>query len=411
MRRKKWYKLDNVGKFYSSIADSEAQKIFRYSATLKDEIDESFLQEALNETIEVYPYFNVNLKKGLFWYYLDETNKIYRVSKESTPICHKIYNNSSDFLYRVNYHKNRINFEISHIVSDGRGSIDFFKTLVSNYIILRYDLNDIDLTTKSSYIEKSEDSFEKYYKKVDFTSDKVGNVYNYKSKKYKNQTQFLEAHMDANIILKEAHKYKATLTSYLVSILIYSFKDILSEEELNKTIKIEIPVDLRKYFKSSSSKNYFGLTSVSYIFKSREDTIEDIIASINQQLKNKLTKEELIKRVNRMISFERNIICRVVPIFVKNIVLNYANKITSKMSTTCVSNVGKIDFDKKISEYIENINVLTSTTDFRVTLCTFENDLSIGVSSRFKYNEVIKNFFNYFSSHDIDIIMNVSEVD
>ncbi len=411
MKRKKWYKLDNVGKFYSAIADSEAQKIFRYSATLTDEIDESFLQEALNETIEIYPYFNVNLKKGLFWYYLDETNKIYRVSKENTPICYKIYNNSNDFLYRVNYHKTRINFEISHIVSDGRGSIDFFKTLVSHYIKLRYDLEDVDLSTKSSYSEKAEDSFEKYYKKTEFTSDKVSNVYNYKSKKYKHRTQYLEAHMDSKVMLEYAHKFKATLTSYLVSVLIYSFKDVLSEAELHKTIKIDIPVDLRKYFKSSSSKNYFGLTSVSYTFSSRDDSLEDIIKSINKQLEAKLTKEELIKRVNMMISFERNVICRVVPMFIKNIILNYANKVTSKMSTTCVSNVGRIEFDERVEKYIKNVNVLTSTTDFRVTLCSFKDDLSIGVSSRFKYNEVIKNFFNYFSNQGIDILINVSEVD
>lgn len=411
MRRKKWYKLDNVGKFYSSIADSEAQKVFRYSATLIDEIDESFLQEALNETIEIYPHFNVNLKKGLFWYYLDESNREYKVSKENTPICYKIYNNCSDFLYRINYHKNRINFEISHIVSDGRGSIDFFKTLISNYIRLRYDIKDVDISTNSSYVEKSEDSFEKYYKKVKFTGEHINSVYRYHSKKYKNQTQYLEAHMDVEKIVKEAHKYKATLTSFLVSILIYSFKDILSEEELKKTIRIEIPVDLRKYFKSSSSKNYFGLTSVSYTFNSREDRVEDIVKCINKQLSERLTKEELIKRVNRMISFERNVFCRVVPIFIKNIVLNYADKYTSKMSTTCISNIGKVDFDDRISFYIKNINVLTSTTDFRITLCTFKDDLSIGVSSRFKYNEVIKNFFNYFSNQGIEIIINVSEVD
>lgn len=411
MRRKKWYKLDNVGKFYSSIADSEAQKVFRYSATLIDEIDESFLQEALNETIEIYPYFNVNLKKGLFWYYLDETNRTYKVSKENTPICYKIYSNSNDFLYRINYHKNRINFEISHIVSDGRGSIDFFKTLISSYVRLRYDLKNIDISTHSSYVEKSEDSFEKYYKKVKFSGEHINNVYRYRAKKYKNQTQYLEAHMDVKKVLKEAHRYKSTLTAFLVSVLIYSFKDILSEEELKKTIRIEIPVDLRNYFKSSSSKNYFGLTSVSYTFNSREDRVEDIIKCINKQLSERLTKEELIKRVNRMITFERNVFCRVVPIFIKNIVLNYADKYTAKMRTTCVSNIGYIELDDEISSYIKNINVLTSTKDFRVTLCTFKDDLSIGVASRFKYNEVIKKFFNYFSNQGIDIIMNVSEFD
>ena len=163
MLNKNWYKLDNVGKFYSSIADKEYQQVFRYSITLKDKIEESLLQKALENTIEIFESFNVNLKKGLFWYYLEETNKKYKVTPENLPICFKIYNSSSDFLYRVTFYNKRINFEISHILSDGRGSIEFFKTLVNNYLKLKYNI-EIDPNTASSSIEKSEDSFAKYYK-------------------------------------------------------------------------------------------------------------------------------------------------------------------------------------------------------------------------------------------------------
>ena len=410
MRKKKWYKLDNVGKFYASLADREAPKVFRYSVTLKEEVDSAILQDALEAAIEVFTYFNVNLKRGLFWYYLDECSRVYRVTQENTPICYKLYNSANDFLYRVSYYKKRINFEISHIVTDGRGSIDFFKMLVSQYLRLRYDLK-IDLSTNSSSTEKSEDSFEKYYQKVKRNKDKVKNIYNYHAPKYHHGIAYLEAHMDVGSILKKAHEYDATLTTYLTSVLIYSFKDVLREDELKKTIRIDIPVDLRNYFKSSSSKNYFGLTSVSYQFKSRDDTLKDIIKSVNEQLKKNLTKEELIKRVNLMMSLERNILCRITPIFVKNIVLNIADLLSIKMSSSCMSNVGKVEFPKKLEGYIENVNVLTSTPSFNITICSFKNDLSIGVSSIFKHNEIIKNFFNYLAKDTPDILINVSEVD
>ena len=70
MKSKNWYKLDNIGKFYASIASKQIPNVFRYSAILKDEIDEFALNDALKETILIYPNFNVILKKGLFWYYL-----------------------------------------------------------------------------------------------------------------------------------------------------------------------------------------------------------------------------------------------------------------------------------------------------------------------------------------------------
>lgn len=410
MINKNWYKLDNVGKFYSSIADKEYQQVFRYSITLKDDIDKAILQQALEATIEVYETFNVNLKKGLFWYYLEETNKKYKVTKENLPICFKIYNSSSDFLYRVSFYNKRINFEISHILSDGRGSIEFFKTLVNNYLQLKYEIK-LDLTTSTSYIEKAEDSFAKYYKKTKFPTKNTKNIYLYKGRKLLNKTLFLEAHLPVKDVIDLAHNKNATLTALLVSVLIYSMKDVMSENELKKNIKIDIPVDLRQYFKSFSSKNYFGLTSVIYKFNSREDTLEDIIQSVNKGLKENLTPEKLIERVNQMVAFERNAICRITPIFMKNIALKIINYFSNRMSTSCVSNIGKIEFPKETSPYIENVNILTSTPDFQFTICSYEQDLSIGISSKYKYNEIIKNFCNYFSEQNIDMNINVSEVD
>lgn len=412
MESKRWYKLDNIGKLYSSLASNSTQNIFRFSATLKDNIDKFILQEALDLTIKSYPNFNVNLKKGIFWYFLEQSNKKFIVTEENLPICFKLYNNSNDFLYRVSYYKKRINFEVSHIISDGRGSINFFQTLIINYLKIRYELKDIN-NYSCSYLQCSEDSFLKYYKK---TNNKVNdhystNIYRYNSKKLINKTRFFELHMSVKEVLKLAHEYHTTLTTLIISILIYAMKDVMSEKELNDTIKIDVPVDLRQYFKSFSTRNYFCLIPVIYKFSSREDSIEDIIKEVSKQFKNNLTKENLSIKVNQMVSLEKNIICRITPLFIKNIVLKIVDLYTRKLATSCVSNIGVIKFADNISSYIENINILVATNSFQFTLCSFEDDLSIGISSKYKYNEIIKKFCTYFSKRNINVIINASEVE
>ncbi len=407
---KKWYKLDNVGKFFSSIAHKQSQNVFRYSVTLKTEIDEEILNQALDQTLLLFPNFNVHLKKGFFWYYLEEAQKINKVTQENLPICFRVYNNSNDFLYRVSYYQKRINLEVSHILSDGRGCALFFRSLVMYYLKIKYCM-DFQISTDSSYMEKSEDSFLKYYKKTRKTREKRGSIYTYSGRRFKNRTRYLEAHLEVKEILKLAHSYDSTLTSFMVSILIDSCKEVMSERELKKMIKIEIPVDLREYFKSSSSKNYFAMTSVCYRFQSRDDTLEDIIKSVNKQLKENLVLEKLSERVNQMVAFEQNLFCRVAPLFVKNIVLKVIDSFSSKMSTTCVSNVGKMRFDAEFIPYIENVNAFTSTNYFQFVICSFENDLSIGISSKYRYHEIIKNFCNYFSRQGLSMVINVSEVD
>ena len=409
---KKWYKLDNVGKFFSSVTDKHNQNVFRYSATLTETIDKKCLQKALEETINIFPNFNVNLKKGLFWYYLDETKKKYIVTEENLPICFKLYNNSNDFLYRVSYYNKRINFEVSHILSDGRGSVEFFKVLVGNYLKIKYNLKDINILTNSSYNEKEEDSFIKYYQKNKQKNENniKGKIYHYKGRKLKNNARYLETHMPVKDILNISHKYNITLTTLIVSVIIYSFKDVMSDEDIHKNIKIDIPVDLRHFSNSRSSKNYFGLTSVTYKFKSRNDTLKQIIDEVNKQFKNNLTAENLFIRVNKMVAFEKNIFCRILPIFIKNIILKIINLFTSHMSTSCVSNIGIISFKKELMPYIKNVNILSSTDGFQFTLCSYNGDLSIGISSKYKYNDVIKYFCNYFSKQGIHIYINVSEV-
>ena len=45
MARRTWYRLDNIGKFYSSQAGRSSQTVFRYSAELADGIDPDILHE------------------------------------------------------------------------------------------------------------------------------------------------------------------------------------------------------------------------------------------------------------------------------------------------------------------------------------------------------------------------------
>ena len=408
---KKWYKLDNIGILYASITNKNFPNVFRYSATLKEKIDKNILQESLNNTIEIYPNFNVNLRKGIFWCYLQETDKKNKVTIENKPICYNLYKNEEDFLYRVSYYKNKINFEISHILSDGRGSLEFFKILVSNYIKLKHNLNKVEIITKSSNIEKTEDSFDKYYEKNSYKKDNKEKIYNYKGKKMKNQTLFFDCHLNTKEVLLLAHKYNTTLTSFLTSVLIYSFKDELSTKDLDKTIRIEIPVDLRKYYNSNSSKNFFGLAHISYKFNSKKDTLEDIIKNVSKQFKENINIDKLSKRANQMVYYEKNVFCRFAPIFFKNIVLSIIYKCSFNMSTTCLSNIGEIKFKEEISKYINSISVLTSTNNFQFTICSHKEDLSIGISSKYKYNNIIKNFCCFFSKNNLDININVSEVE
>lgn len=409
MERNNWYKLDNVGKLYSSLKGLKKPNVFRFAATMTEEVDELTLLEALKETLVVYPFFNVTLKQGLFWYYLEESNIPPTVKKENLPITERIYTSSDDVLYRVNYYKNRINLEVSHIIADGKGTNDFFRTLISHYVSMKYGVK-VKVDLPSSLEDKTEDSFDKYYKKTKIKPYRDGRIYRYKNKKLKNRTRFMEMHMDVKSVLDLAHKYDATLTSLLLGVLVHSVKSEMKLKERNKTIKIDVPVDLRKYFKSDSTKNFFGLTNVIYKFGDADPSIEEVVRAIDAQLKNNLSKEKLSERMNLMIALEKNVLMRSVPVIIKDIVLVFIDQFITGKATSCLSNVGIIKFDPTVEEYVEDVNILNSTDNFQFVITSFKNKLSIGISSIYKSNNIIKNFCRYFANEGIEIEINSNEV-
>ena len=116
-QKKEWYRLDNAGKLYPSITSTRVSTVFRLSATLYNNIDSKVLQIALNNIIEYFPYFKVNLKRGLFWYYFEHTEKYPKVQKETYyPCMFMFYKNKNSFPFRVLYYNNRISVEFSHSI-------------------------------------------------------------------------------------------------------------------------------------------------------------------------------------------------------------------------------------------------------------------------------------------------------
>ena len=156
MARRTWYRLDNIGKFYSSQAGRSSQTVFRYSAELEDDIAPDILQHALDHAIAQFPSFNVHLLNGMFWHYLEQSDGRPLVEPEHLPICSRLHYGPKSMLFRVSYFRNRVNLEVSHIISDGRGAINLFKSLLHAYIAERYDVPGVPSDYDGSDSDKAE---------------------------------------------------------------------------------------------------------------------------------------------------------------------------------------------------------------------------------------------------------------
>lgn len=402
---KKWYKLDNAAKIFPPTSTRSDPKVFRFACELYEDIEKDTLQEALNSTLEEYPLFLSCLKKGLFWYYLETSNVSPKVEKEENVVCDRI---DKELLFRVSYYRKRINLEVYHALTDGTGTLYFLKSLVTNYLVIKHKIKEKIILDNTSIYEKETDSFAKYYKrskKIRIAKNK--RAYNLKGARYpENCLKVIEGVVPTKDILRLAKEYNTTVTVYLTSILIKSISSTMSLKDKKRPVVVTIPVNLRKYFKSNTARNFFNTISVSYKFNEDNDSLTDIINSISEQFKTKLTKDCLDYQMNSLALLENVFIIRLIPIFIKDIVLKYFYKRSRKEQTIALSNVGIVDMPDILQKYIKLFDVFASTDCMQICMCSYLDNMVLSFTSHFVDTEIQKNFFTELSSQNIKVLIN-----
>src|SRR5699024_4594867 len=89
--RAAWVRLDNASNIFLAARSEVDPKVFRLSAELDHEVDPQLLQEALESTYERYRLYHAVLRRGVFWYYLQDSDLQAQVVAEGTAPCAPIY--------------------------------------------------------------------------------------------------------------------------------------------------------------------------------------------------------------------------------------------------------------------------------------------------------------------------------
>ena len=402
----KWYRLDNAAKIFPPSKNKYDSKIFRFSVSLKENIDKSILEQALNKTLKEYPIFKSVLKRGLFWYYLEEADITILVEEEHLRPCSEFTNNA---LFQVTYYKKRINLEVNHALTDGTGTLMFLKSLVAYYLDIKYKLKNKEIINIASTKESSLDSFKKFKTgKIKKALSTRGIAYQIKDEKYvENNLKIIEGIVDVNEVLKLAKKYNVTLTVFLTSVLIKSIGETMDIKSRKRPIVIVVPVNLRKYYPSYTVRNFFSAVNISYKYNGED--IKDIIKVVSEEFKKNLNEENIKNKMNNMAILEDIFILRLIPIFIKDLILRYVYKLTNYENTITLSNIGVINMPSVYQDYIDYFDVFISTSSIQICMCSYLNNLTLSFTSQFINSEIEKNFFRYLTNLGINVVINTNK--
>lgn len=398
-KRAYWRSLDNAAKLFSAASSPKDTRVFRFYCELKEEVKEEILQEALNQTIQKYPVFLSVMRKGLFWHYLEKSELRPVVREEYKEPCSSLYvRDKKTLLFEVTYYEKRINFEVFHALTDGTGATEFLRELVKNYLYLIHeeDLEPVELSNQYLTVKDQEDdSFSRYYD-PDFPrkkKKKIRAVQIKKGGKGYEELQINEASMSVKELLGIAREKKVSMSVLLTAAFICAIHEEMSRMQEKKPVILMVPVNLRKIFPSDSMLNFFGYIEPGYQFGGGKDSFEDVLEAVKLYFQENLSKEHMAGRMNELIAIEKHKILKWAPLELKNHCIRAGAKMAEQEVTAVLSNMSVVKMPEDYAQYIEKFGVYTSTNRTELCICSFQDTLSLGFTSRYDSTNIQRNFY------------------
>ena len=180
--------------------------------------------------------------------------------------------------------------------------------------------------------------------------------------------------------------------------------DLILEQDFNNVLVVGHGTAIASLLSNWCEINYGG----EYKFNGNNEDFDQILEEVSKQFKEKLTKEELKKSMNKLANLENIFIIRLVPIFIKDIVLKWFHYDSNRNKTMSLSNIGIIKVPEELEKHINLFGVFISTDSISSCMCSYKDKMVITFTSHFIDHEIQKNFVRYLTNKGIEITVNTN---
>ncbi len=366
-KKLRWLPLDNAAKIYPAARRRHWSNVFRLSATLNETIDRECMQSALDVTVRRFPSIAVRLRRGMFWYYLQELScapdirdeysyPLVRMSKEETRRC----------AFRVIVHDRRVAVEFFHSLTDGNGGLVFLKSLVAEYLQQRYGVqipaeHGVLARLEPPKDEELEDCFLKAAAPVS-ADRREHTAWHLRGTPEKGEHTHITAFsLFSADVVKKAHEYGVSVTTFLCAATMMAIANIQAKQiplpKKRKPIRVLLPVNLRTLFPSTTLRN-FALYTTPEIFPALgEYRFEEICNAVKHCMGLEVNPKIMGMKIATNVKDEELAIVRVMPLFIKNLVMKAVfDTVGERKSCLSLSNLGVVRLPDAMLPYVQRMD-------------------------------------------------------
>ena len=368
-RSLRWMKLDNAAKIYPAAKRRNWNNFFRISATLTEPVDVTVLRSALDVTARRFPSIAVRLRRGMFWYYLEQIPHSPAIQEEkSCPLAHVPFHEVRQCAFRVLVYHNRFAVEFFHALTDGTGGLTFFKTLLAEYLSQKYGLtipagDGVLGRLEEPDAEELEDSFLRYAGNVK-ASRKEATAWHLTGTPEKDGFKDLVTLMIPAPALKECAKaHGVTVTELLCAAMMQAICQLQAEKvpqrRLRKPVKVLLPVNLRNLFPSKTLRNFASYITPEVDPRMGDYTFDEICAAVHHRMGLENNPQTMRAKFAANVASEQSPLLRVMPLFIKNLAMKAVfDTVGECKSCLCLSNLGVVRLPEVMAPYVARMDFI-----------------------------------------------------
>ncbi len=368
-KKLRWMRLDNAAKIYPAAKRRGWTNYFRLSATLTEAVDTAVLRSALDVTVRRFPSIAVRLRRGVFWYYLEQIPKAPPVEEEkSYPLVHTPFDDVRKCAFRVLVYHSRIAVEFFHAVTDGTGGLIFLKTLVAEYLCQKYG---VSIPAECGVLgrledpdeEELEDSYLRYAGDI-CASRKEQTAYHLSGTPepdgFLNLTTMI---LSVDAVKACAARYHVSVTEFLAAAMLKAICELQAEQvprrSRRKPVKVLLPVNLRRLFPSRTLRNFASYVTPEIDPRLGDYTFEEICSVVHYRMGLENDPRMMRAKFATNVASERSPILRIMPLFIKNIAMKAVfDAVGECKSCLCLSNLGAVQLPKEMAPYIARMDFI-----------------------------------------------------
>ena len=411
----RWLRLDNAAKIYPAARRNNWTNVFRLSMTLTEEVDQKVLKSALDVTVKRFPSIAARLRRGLFWYYLQQVPEAPQLRREGAyPITYMQKEELRSCALRVIPYKNRIAVEFFHSLTDGNGGLVFIKSLVAEYLEQKYGVeipcgDGILDRREDPKEEELEDSFQRYAGPVQ-ASRKATDAFHLSGTPepdgYLNLTCLK---LSARQVLEKAHEQGVSVTAYLAAAMMQTILRLQKDTapRTKKMAKVLIPVNLRRLFPSQTLRNFAMYTTPEADPRLAPYSFQELCKLVHHHMGLEVNTKRMGSMIATNISSERSMAVRLIPLFLKNIVMKIIFDLTGeRKSCLSMSNLGVVQLPEQMEKYVSRIDFILGVqamSPYNCGVVSYGDDLYINFIRGVKETGLEYRFFKVLQEQGLQV--------